>query len=74
MFICVGIMAAAFYNQTTLFYNQANGLSFAFIPRDRRSEWAQCYSRDEKASSYSNSMVQSKVKVHYYPSHVIFEK
>ena len=44
-------------------YDQTNSLSFAFIPRER-SEWAQCYSRDGKASSYSNSMIQFKVKVH----------
>ena len=53
-------MGAAFYNQTTLFYNQTSSLSFAFIPRER-SEWAKCYSRDEKAPSYGNSMVQSKM-------------
>ena len=56
-------MATAFYNQTTLFYNKTNGLSFAFTPRER-SKWAQCCSRDGKASSYSHSMVQSKVKIH----------
>ena len=44
-------------------YNQTNSLSFAFIPR-KRSEWAHGYSPDWKASNYSNSMVQSKVKVH----------
>ena len=52
-------MAAAYYNQNTLFYNQINSLSFAFllsVPRER-NEWAQRYSHDEKASSYSNSMV-----------------
>ena len=53
-------MATAFYNQTTLFYNKTNGLSFAFTPRER----SKCCSRDGKASSYSNSMVQSKVKIH----------
>ena len=58
-FICVGIMAAAYYNQNTLFYNQINSGSFALLisaPRERRV-WAQCYSHDEKASSYSNLMV-----------------
>ena len=40
-------MATVFYHQTTLFYNQTNIFSFAAIPR-KRSEWAQCYSRDEK--------------------------
>ena len=28
-------MADTFYNQTTLFYNQPNSVSFAFIPRER---------------------------------------
>ena len=56
IFTCVGTMGAAFYNQTS-------SLSFAFIPGER-SEWAKCYSRDEKAPSYGNPMVQSKVKVH----------
>ena len=35
IFICVGTVAAAFYNQTTLYYNRTNGLSFTFIPRER---------------------------------------
>ena len=43
IFICVGTMAAAFYNQTTLFYNQTNSLCFTFIISRERSEWAQCY-------------------------------
>ena len=70
-FICVGAMAAAFYDQTILFYKQTNS-SFAFFrPRERN----QCYSSDKKASSYKNSVVQSKVKVQkIYPGRVIFEK
>ena len=67
-------MAVAFCNQTKfiifihllnyfLLLSQPNSLFFAFIPR-KGSEWAQCYSRDEKASSSSNSMVQPNIKVH----------
>ena len=51
IFFCVGtIMAAAFYNQTTLFYNQANTLSFAFIQCEQ-SEWGQCYFCDKKGET-----------------------
>ena len=46
IFICVGTMAAAFYNQTTLFYNQTNTLPSAFISRER-SMWTQCYFCDK---------------------------
>ena len=63
IFICVGTTAAALYDQTALISNQTESLTFAFISRER-CKWAQSYSRDEKASSYSNSMAQSKVKVH----------
>ena len=35
IFLCVGTMAAAFYNQATSFYKQTNSLSFAFISRKR---------------------------------------
>ena len=45
--IFVGTIAAAFYSQTILFYNQTNSLSSA----REWSEWAQCYSLDEKALS-----------------------
>ena len=44
--ICVGTMAAPFYNQITLSYNQTVSPLLYFIPRER-SEWALCYSRDE---------------------------
>ena len=41
IFIYAVTMAAAFYNQSTLYYNrgQTSSLSFAFIPLVR-SEWA----------------------------------
>ena len=64
-------MATAFYSQTkfTIFIHLFNYFLlllqplFALIPREL-SEWAQCHSRDEKALSSSNSMVQSKIKVY----------
>ena len=72
--ICVlCTMAAPFYNQTkfTILFHLLNYFLLllqltsllAFIPRER-SEWAQCYSRDEKALSSSNFVVQSNIKVY----------
>ena len=45
------------------FILQPNKQSFLCFYSSVNGEWAQCYSRHEKESSYSNSMIHSKLKV-----------
>jgi len=60
-FICVGTMAAGL-NKNSLFYNQTNSLSFAVISRER-SEWAQCYSRNEKGREKTRNSVSYRTEL-----------
>ena len=59
VFICVVIMAAVFYNQTSLFCNrdQTSSLSFTFIHLDGASEQNVIPRRNGKALSYRNLIV-----------------
>ena len=84
MYVCMAAIVKIFISvaqwqphfTTKLFYyaiKQSPLLLFGHV--NGVSECKQCYSSDEKASSYNNSMVQSKVQVQkIYPGRVIFEK
>ena len=73
IFNCVGTMATAFYNQTTLFYNKTSGLSFAFIPRNGASKRSvvPATERHRVIATRWSSLRSNSTR--YYHRRVIFE-